>query len=69
MGSKEVLVLGSTQCSQKIDVDIIIMIPSPKEILKNKCKGTHELINMNRTINTHTHSRMRVKQGDHTNMT
>jgi hypothetical protein len=56
MGSKEALILGSTQCSKKIDVDLIIMIPSPKEIFKKKCKGTHELINMNHTINTHTHT-------------
>jgi hypothetical protein len=31
MGSKEVCILGSTQCSKKIDVALIIMIPSPKE--------------------------------------
>jgi hypothetical protein len=54
MGSKEVLILGSSQCSKKMDVDIIIMALSPKEFKIYIYKGTHALINMSHTINMHT---------------
>jgi hypothetical protein len=54
MGSKEVLILGSSQCSKKMDVDLIIMALSPKEFFFLKCEGTHVLINMSHTINMHT---------------
>jgi hypothetical protein len=54
MGSKEVFILGSSQCSKKKDVDLIIMALLPKEFFKNKNKGTHALINMSHTINMHT---------------
>jgi hypothetical protein len=40
MGSKEVLILGSTQCSKKIDVDIIIVTPSPKDFLKKNVRAS-----------------------------
>jgi len=54
MGSKEVLILGSSQCSKKMDVDLIIMALLPKELKKKKKKGTHALINMSHIINMHT---------------
>jgi hypothetical protein len=56
MGSKEVIILGSTQCSKKLNVDLISMTPSPKGKFKKKNDRTNGLINMNHTINTHTHT-------------
>jgi len=46
-GSKEVLVLGSAQCSKTIGDGPINMAPSKKTKNKTKCEHTHELINMN----------------------
>jgi hypothetical protein len=43
-GSKEVLLLGSTQCSKNIDGEPINMAPSNQ---KKSCECTHQLINMN----------------------
>ncbi len=47
-GSKEVLLLGSDQCSKNLDDGPINM--APQKLKLKSCEHVHELINMNHTM-------------------